>query len=323
MTLSQYLSLNFVRTRDCFEKCGRDEVEGGVKAFREWGLFESEEELIDHLDKNLTAIYRKCGCLMEKKSREYVPPKPSCRNLEYYLFPTRPSWGRCGPGHRWDTYVVCKWCHDHWINMGHSLEFDVPGGAPRQVIASCLPADEVIPADLRPVVQFDCMFPYDRRSHARNPKFTLQWSFYIPGHGFDEEKALRCHECEGPIWKDVADCPHCEPTIEIDFNDAFIEEPEVDYQDFIDPDLDEQDRILWEKEERVEEKFCQCYKKQCEFFKPVPVVTKQCLSHVSDSEVRQLLDDYFDNPHDLDEIPTYDDIDPSDQDLYMQYNGYH
>ena len=44
-------------------------------------------------------------------------------------------------------------------------------------------------------------------------------------------------------------------------------------------------------------------------------------SHISDSELKVLVDDYYEDYQPL--TPDFNDIDdPSDEDLFMKYNGY-
>ena len=199
---SQYLVENFIRSRNCFEKCGddgNDDVEILSEDYHD--IYEVQE------------VYRKCGCLLDKKKR--ILPQPICRTLEYYLFPVRPLLAAHSPRRPYEIVeTVCKPCYDMWVG----IELDSLHFPPVRVFASCLPVDEEIPFDLKPFHQFHACFPFDRRRSRRHPCLVLATE------NLDDINDLKCAECGDCFYKDVLTCDHCDPTMDLDL--AFMEEDE-------------------------------------------------------------------------------------------------
>ena len=105
---------------------------------------------------------------------------------------------------------------------------------------------------------------------------------------------LKCVKCYKNLYEYVHDCVNCDVTIEL--NVAF-------HEDNLDVDI-ERLRMLHNRTPSDQ------------------MITKKFMnSHISDSELKVLVDDYYEDYQPL--TPDFNDIDdPSDEDLFMKYNGY-
>lgn len=185
------------------------------------------------------------------------------------------------------TQVVCQPCKSYYMERRLHYQHE-----PLEVLEEHVQLEndklECLPFDLSPGVIFDECYP---RHYLLQPLDGLRYRFPSP-------ECWTCQRCESPLFSFNYDCISCDDTLIL--NTGFIEE-----DDFIDVDLD--------------------YFRQLNNSTPLSQMIKSHFvnSHISDSELLMRIDEYEREYEPLTpDNSVTDDIEPTDEDLYMKYNGY-
>lgn len=276
---------SFVRTQECRDKCGDD---GKSRVF----VYNFAE----------TKARRACGCFLEKCHRYYKPELP-CISLNYFFVDLLP-WA-----------VTCKDCVQR---------YNIPGRVVMEFKETCVPFDEDLPSDLCPTTVFqECRQPgeglqdFDRYRDASN---HMCWT---------------CSICTNPLYTIIYDCSSCNTLFDVCMDeDHYIDN--VSNDDDVDlkllDDLDKLDELRrldcitpvsvslhysnsnYFPVTDLDELYNPNKRRRIDFTK-----SHTMNFHISDSELEQILDDYYDERC---VTPDTDIIDTEPTDEYMKYNGY-
>lgn len=240
---------------------------------------------------DINVVFRECGCMMRKcVPRIYIPPKQSCWKIWYYFVDMGVS--------AWSQY--CRTCYEdnedrrRRLNLEYSVE----------VLENHLPFDEndsyFVPTDLSPRVVF--------REYIYNHVYNSRDLPYLEHPHLDSWCCTRC--CQ-KLYRPVYECVSCADTEELS---------EADEDEEINPmELNVDDESI---DEAIDlDQFDEF--RRINNLTPVSIIDNLDQPDAFD---RRVVDDLVRRLHDFDDEDLTDDddiLERNEEELMLQYNGYH